>query len=168
MPLMFLALAYFVQETGELCLSPVGLSEITKLAPPLIVSTLMAVFFLSNSGGQLLAGWIAAQAGTQTVGGQVVDPKASLDAAIHIYGAIGWGAIGVGVVFVALSFLIKGWAHGADDTSEAVRRGLRRRVEPQGSVLTRRDPRLPRGDQLKVLRRRRWISGPLRSLRQST
>jgi POT family proton-dependent oligopeptide transporter len=117
MPLMFLALAYFVQETGELCLSPVGLSEITKLAPPMIVSTLMAVFFLSNSGGQLLAGWIAAQAGTQTVGGQVVDPKAALDSAIHVYGAIGWGAIGVGALFVVLSFLIKGWAHGADDTA---------------------------------------------------
>ena len=117
MPLMFLVLAYFMQETGEMCLSPVGLSEITKLSPPLIVSTMMAVFFLSNSGGQLLGGWIAAQAGTQTVGGQVVDPKASLDAAIRIYGAIGWGAIGVGVVFVALSFLVKGWAHGADDTA---------------------------------------------------
>jgi len=120
MPLLFLVLAYFVQETGEMCLSPVGLSEITKLSPPLIVSTMMAVFFLSNSGGQLLGGWIAAQAGTQTVGGQVVDPKASLDAAMHVYGTIGWGAIGVGVLFLALSFLIKGWAHGADDTSDAV------------------------------------------------
>jgi POT family proton-dependent oligopeptide transporter len=117
MPLMFLVGAYFLQETGEMCLSPVGLSEITKLSPPLIVSTMMAVFFLSNSGGQLLAGWIAAQAGTQTIGGQVVDPKASLDSAIHIYGAIGWGAIVVGVVFLGLSFLIKGWAHGADDTT---------------------------------------------------
>jgi POT family proton-dependent oligopeptide transporter len=117
MPLMFLVLAYFIQETGEMCLSPVGLSEITKLSPPLIVSTMMAVFFLSNSGGQLVAGWIAGLAGTQTVGGQVVDPKASLDAAIHVYGQIGWGAIGVGVVFLVLSFFIKGWAHGADDTA---------------------------------------------------
>jgi POT family proton-dependent oligopeptide transporter len=117
MPFMFLILAYFVQETGEMCLSPVGLSEITKLSPPLIVSTMMAVFFLSNSGGQLVGGWIASLAGTQTVGGQVVDPKAALDGAIHVYGAIGWGAIGVGVLFLALSFLIKGWANGADDTT---------------------------------------------------
>jgi POT family proton-dependent oligopeptide transporter len=118
MPFFFLALAYLVQETGELCLSPVGLSEITKLSPPLIVSTMMAVFFLSNSGGQLVGGWIASLAGTETVGGQVVDPKAALDSALHVYGAIGWGAIGVGVLFLVLSFFIKGWAHGADDTSD--------------------------------------------------
>jgi POT family proton-dependent oligopeptide transporter len=117
MPLMFLVLAYFVQETGEMCLSPVGLSEITKLSPPLIVSTMMAVFFLSNSGGQILAGWIAGMAGTETVGGQVIDPKAALDGAIRVYGAIGWGAIACGVLFLGLQALIKGWAHGADDTT---------------------------------------------------
>lgn len=117
MPLMFLVMAYFVQETGEMCLSPVGLSEITKLAPALIVSTMMAVFFLSNSGGQLVGGWIAGLAKADTIGGQVVDPHAALDGALKVYGSIGWGAILVGVVFVGLSFLIKGWAHGADDTT---------------------------------------------------
>lgn len=118
MPLIFLALAYLVQEIGELCLSPVGLSEINKLSPPLIVSTMMAVFFLSNSGGQLVAGRIAGLAGTQTVGGQVVYPKAALNAALGVYGAIGWSAIGCGVLFLILAPLIKGWAHGADETTE--------------------------------------------------
>jgi POT family proton-dependent oligopeptide transporter len=117
MPLMFLALAYLVQEIGELCLSPVGLSEITKLSPPLIVSTMMAVFFLSNSGGQLVGGWIASLAQTDTVGGQVTDPKASLEAALGVYGAIGWGAIACGVLFLVLAPFIKGWAHGADETA---------------------------------------------------
>jgi POT family proton-dependent oligopeptide transporter len=118
MPLMFLAVAYLVQEVGELCLSPVGLSEITKLSPALIVSTMMAVFFLSNSGGQLVGGWIAGLAGTETVGGQVLDPKAALNGAIRVYGAIGWAAVGCGVLFLVLQAFIKGWAHGADDTSD--------------------------------------------------
>jgi len=38
-PLLIVALAYLAQTTGELCLSPVGLSQMTKLAPPLLIST---------------------------------------------------------------------------------------------------------------------------------
>jgi len=54
-PLVFLALAYVAQTTGELCLSPVGLSQMTKLAPPLLVSTMMAVWFLANAWANWLA-----------------------------------------------------------------------------------------------------------------
>ncbi len=43
----------------KLCLSPVGLSAVTKLAPTRIVSLMMGVFFLSNWLGNLLAGWTA-------------------------------------------------------------------------------------------------------------
>ena len=48
-----------MEEIGELCLSPVGLSAVTKLAPTRIVSLMMGVFFLSNWLGNLLAGWTA-------------------------------------------------------------------------------------------------------------
>jgi POT family proton-dependent oligopeptide transporter len=51
--------AYFVSELGELCLSPVGLSVVTKLAPVRIVGLMMGVWFLSNAGGNKLAGWAA-------------------------------------------------------------------------------------------------------------
>jgi POT family proton-dependent oligopeptide transporter len=51
--------AYFIEEWGELSLSPVGLSAVTKLAPVRIVSLMMGVFFLSNSLGNKLAGWTA-------------------------------------------------------------------------------------------------------------
>ncbi len=51
--------AYFIEEWGELCLSPVGLSAVTKLAPTRIVSLMMGVFFLSNALGNKLAGWTA-------------------------------------------------------------------------------------------------------------
>ena len=56
---LWLVGAYFIQELGELCLSPVGLSLVTKLAPVRLVSMLMGVFFLSNAAGNWLAGWSA-------------------------------------------------------------------------------------------------------------
>jgi POT family proton-dependent oligopeptide transporter len=51
--------AYFLQVVGELCLSPVGNSVVTKLAPPRIVGLMMGVWFLAIALGNKLAGWIA-------------------------------------------------------------------------------------------------------------
>jgi POT family proton-dependent oligopeptide transporter len=51
--------AYFLSVVGELCLSPVGLSVVTKLAPVRIVGLMMGVWFLSNAFGNKLAGWAA-------------------------------------------------------------------------------------------------------------
>jgi POT family proton-dependent oligopeptide transporter len=51
--------AYFVSEIGELCVSPIGLSAVTKLAPLRIVGLMMGVWFLSNAFGNKLAGWAA-------------------------------------------------------------------------------------------------------------
>ena len=56
---LWLVAAYFIQELGELCLSPVGLSLVTKLSPVRLVGLLMGVFFLSNAVGNKLAGWSA-------------------------------------------------------------------------------------------------------------
>src|SRR5207245_1874779 len=56
---LWLVAAYTIEEIGELCLSPVGLSAVTKLAPTRIVSLMMGVFFLSKWLGNLLAGWTA-------------------------------------------------------------------------------------------------------------
>jgi proton-dependent oligopeptide transporter, POT family len=56
---LWLIASYFVAELGELCLSPVGLSAVTKLAPVRIVGLMMGVWFLSNSFGNKLAGWAA-------------------------------------------------------------------------------------------------------------
>jgi POT family proton-dependent oligopeptide transporter len=115
LPLMILAFTYLLHTTGELCLSPVGLSEITKLAPPVIVSFLMAVWFLSSSWAQYIGGWIAGIAGTETVGGQVLDPGAALASSIEVFNVIGWVGVGFGVLFFALSPFIKHWAHGVND-----------------------------------------------------
>jgi proton-dependent oligopeptide transporter, POT family len=51
--------SYAISELGELCLSPVGLSAVTKLSPTRIVGLMMGVWFLSNAFGNKLAGWAA-------------------------------------------------------------------------------------------------------------
>ena len=115
MPLLVLAFAYLLHTTGELCLSPVGLSEITKLSPPVLVSTLMAVWFLATSAAEFIGARIAQLAGTQTAGGQVLDPAAALRTSIGIFQIIGWTGLGVGGAFLLLAPFIKHWSHGVND-----------------------------------------------------
>jgi POT family proton-dependent oligopeptide transporter len=56
---LWLVVAYFFHTTGELCLSPVGLSYVTKVAPARFASVLMAGWFLANSAGDKIAGMVA-------------------------------------------------------------------------------------------------------------
>src|SRR4029077_18527954 len=56
---LWLGGGYFIEELGELCLSPGGLSVVTKLPPTRIVGLMLGVFFLSNALGNKLAGWSA-------------------------------------------------------------------------------------------------------------
>ena len=57
--LVWLFIGYLLQTTGELCLSPVGLSMITKLSPAFLVSTVMGMWFLATAFSQFLAAIIA-------------------------------------------------------------------------------------------------------------
>jgi proton-dependent oligopeptide transporter, POT family len=110
-PLILLGLLYLLHTTGELFLSPVGLSEITKLTLPGVVSFMMAVWFLASSIAQFVGGFIAGLLVTESVGGEVLDPKLALDTAIGGFQALGWAGVGFGVLFILLSFLVRGWAH---------------------------------------------------------
>ena len=110
-PLILLGLLYLLHTSGELFLSPVGLSEITKLTLPGVVSFMMAVWFLASSIAQFVGGFIAGLLVTESVGGEVLDPKLALDTAIGGFNALGWAGVGFGVVFILLSFLVRGWAH---------------------------------------------------------
>ncbi len=56
---LWLVLVYLFQTVGELCLSPVGLSMVTKLAPPRVVGLMMGIWFLSLALGNYIAGWAA-------------------------------------------------------------------------------------------------------------
>jgi POT family proton-dependent oligopeptide transporter len=133
-PLLFLALAYLLQTTGELCVSPVGLSQMTKLAPPMLISTMMATWFLGNSGANWLASRIAQLTAADTIGGQVLDAGKALQTYVHVFGVIGLWGLGAGAVMLVASPFLKRWAHGASDTfpmqPEPPMDGARRAVGP--------------------------------------
>jgi POT family proton-dependent oligopeptide transporter len=57
----WLLLTYFLQECGDLCLSPVGLSSMTKLAPPRFVGQVMGLWFLALALGNNLAGQLSGE-----------------------------------------------------------------------------------------------------------
>lgn len=64
--MLWLVLAFFFHSTGELCLSPIGLSMVTKLAPEKQLSTLMGILFLSIAYGNYLAGALSKLASIET------------------------------------------------------------------------------------------------------
>jgi POT family proton-dependent oligopeptide transporter len=66
--LWWLVLTYLVHTVGELCLSPVGLSVVTKLSPPKYASLLMAVWFLSSFFANILGGFLASYVETLGAG----------------------------------------------------------------------------------------------------
>jgi POT family proton-dependent oligopeptide transporter len=53
--------------------------------------------------------------GAETVGGQVLDPHGALQTSLDGFNKLGLVGMGCGVVFILLSFFIKGWAHGVND-----------------------------------------------------
>jgi POT family proton-dependent oligopeptide transporter len=110
--LWWLAGLYLIHSLAELCISPVGLSMITKLSIARIVGMMMGVWFLSISVAQYFAGVVAQFASVETVGGQVTNLKVSLDAYTSTFTTIAWVAISAGVVLFLLSWPLQKWMHG--------------------------------------------------------
>jgi POT family proton-dependent oligopeptide transporter len=110
--LWWLAGLYLIHSLAELCISPVGLSMITKLSIARVVGLMMGVWFLSISVAQYVAGLVAQFASVETVGGQVTNLKVSLATYTSTFTTIAWIAIGAGVVLFLLSWPLQKWMHG--------------------------------------------------------
>ena len=110
--LWWLAGLYLIHSIAELCISPVGLSMITKLSIARVVGLMMGVWFLSISVAQYVAGVVAQFASVETVGGQVTNLKISLDTYLATFTTIAWIAIGAGVLLFLLSWPLQKWMHG--------------------------------------------------------
>ncbi len=113
-PLVWLALAYLLHSLGELCLSPVGLSMITKLSIARVVGLMMGVWFLSSAMAQYVGGIVAQFASVETVGGEVTNPALSLATYVGVFEAIGVTAIVISAVLLLLAPVLKRWMHGVN------------------------------------------------------
>jgi len=110
--LWWLVLTYFLHSIAELCISPVGLSMITKLSIARVVGMMMGVWFLSISIGEYLAGAAAQAASVQTVGGEVTNPALALHTYAHTFMIGGESTMVAGAILLAISPWLKKIMHG--------------------------------------------------------
>ena len=110
--LWWLVLTYFLHSIAELCISPVGLSMITKLSIARVVGMMMGVWFLSISIGEYLAGAAAQAASVQTVGGEVTNPQLALQTYAHTFMVGGETTMVAGVILLAISPWLRKIMHG--------------------------------------------------------
>lgn len=118
-PLIFLVLTYLLHTTGELFISPVGLSQMTRLAPAAIASTIMATWFLASSWAQYLGAMVAGLTATETVAGQVLDPGKALQNYVQVFELIGMYGVAIGVGLIVLSPILRYLAHPEKNTGRA-------------------------------------------------
>ena len=107
--LIWLILAYFLHTTGELCLSPVGLSMVTRLSVPRVVGLMMGVWFLSSSVAHYVAGGIAAMASVS--GGAEAAGEDSLSVYVDAFTLVTEVALVTGVVVLVLAPLLRKRMH---------------------------------------------------------
>ncbi|WP_108809634.1 oligopeptide:H+ symporter [Sphingorhabdus sp. Alg231-15] len=105
-PVIFIFLIYLLHTTGELCLSPVGLSAMNRLAPAHMASLIMGTWFFASATGNFAAGLIASATGAEGVG-----EEAGKQVVLDVYSTVGWVAVVVGVGVLVISPLIKKLMH---------------------------------------------------------
>lgn len=105
--LLVFSMGYFFLICGELCISPIGLSMVTKLSPARMVGMIMGIWFLASALGDFLATKIGK---LMVVPEEVVgDPVLSLPYYSDILQKIGFVSIGVGIVGILAVPLLKKW-----------------------------------------------------------
>ena len=94
----WLIVTYFFHTIGELCLSPVGLSSITKLSPDRLVGQMMGTWFMGTALGNLIAGLAAGYIESMPVA--------------QLFATVGGVVIGTGLVFLIFAPALKKLAVG--------------------------------------------------------
>lgn len=105
LPVLFIFLFYLFSTTGELCLSPVGLSAMNRLSARHMASLMMAAFFFGTAGGQFVAGFLGSIMG-EGEGGNM-----TREAALEVYWSMGLVAIAVGFAVMLVSPFVKRLMH---------------------------------------------------------
>ncbi len=123
--MQWLVLAYLFHTMGELCISPVGLSMVTKLAPLRLASLMMGVWFLINFVANTLAGYVGAFSAHMGEYPWMLSLAADLGVRaehaglLGIFGGIALVLIMFSMVLWSISGRIVAWMHGAEDVRKA-------------------------------------------------
>jgi len=134
-PFMFLLVGYFLMTTGELFISPIGLSKVTELSPKSMTAFMMGVYFLSSSYAHYISGAIAKLTTSAEVGvvpepgfmtsmienitgftnaatSSTSEAVQSLLSYTSVFAQVGVVAIGLSLVAFMIAPIIKKWMHG--------------------------------------------------------
>ena len=113
-PLLTLFFLYLLHTTGELFLSPIGLSMVTKLSPKNIAGTAMGAWFLSFAIANYLGGKIAALTGGHGDGGEKLSVAEGLDKYLSVFSTIGLVLLGIAAIIILLNRPLKKLMHGVE------------------------------------------------------
>ena len=108
----WLVVAYLLHTLGEICVSPVGLSSVTKLSPVKIVGFMMGVWFLATAGAEYIAVLLANIAQVKTDAGEVSDPSLALGSYQNLFGVLFYMGLAFGILLLLLSPILKKLSHG--------------------------------------------------------
>ncbi len=124
-PVILVFMYYLLATTAELCLSPVGLSAMNRLAPKFLASLIMGAWFYMTAVGNFVAGKIG-----EATGGH--DGEMTKQGLLDVYEMFGYISIGVAVVVLLLSPIVKRWMH-LDTLRDEPLEGNKEAGEPQAA-----------------------------------
>jgi len=110
--MIWLILAYLVHTTGELCLSPVGLSAVTKLSIGRVVGVSMGTWFLATALSETVAMRIGRIAAIDTSGGEIGDIATAVATYNDLWMFLLYLGVSFGVLMLVISPLLRRWMHG--------------------------------------------------------
>ena len=111
-PLLTLLFLYMLHTTGELFLSPIGLSMVTKLSPKNIAATAMGGWFLSFAIANYVGGKIASLTGGHGDSGEALTAAEGLDKYISVFSIIGFVLIGIAIILMITAKPLNKLMHG--------------------------------------------------------
>ena len=110
--MIWLVLAYLLHTTGELCLSPVGLSAVTKLSIGNVVGVSMGTWFLATALSETVATRIGKMAAIDISEGESMDIATAVATYTELFSFLMWFGIIAGVFMILISPILKRWMHG--------------------------------------------------------
>ncbi len=142
-PVVFVFLIYLLHTSAELCLSPVGLSAMNRLAPRFMASLIMGAWFYMTAVGNFVAGKIG-----EATGGH--DGEMTKQGTLDVYNTIGWWTVGIGVAVLAVSPFVRKLMHLDTLRDDDDLAGQKELAEPQAPGMRPQAETRPDGDPARI------------------